>query len=121
MFSHIMIGATDIEASKTFYDAVLGVLGHPAAVQDPKGRYFYVTGAGILAITKPIDGKAATHANGNTIGFAAANPEAVDAWHAAGMANGGTTCEDPPGLRQNGMYVAYLRDPSGHKLCAVHR
>lgn len=121
MFSHIMIGATDLEASKKFYDAVLGTLGLPQAVQDPKGRYFYVTETGILAITTPIDGQPATHANGGTIGFAAATPEAVDAWHAAGLANGGSTCEDPPGKRQNGMYVAYLRDPSGNKVCAVNR
>ncbi len=109
MFSHIMIGANDVEASRTFYNAVLGALGHPPAVQDPKGRYFYVTES------------AATHANGGTIGFAAANPEAVDAWHAAGLENGGDACEDPPGMRQNGMYVAYLRDPSGNKICALHR
>ncbi|WP_176594377.1 VOC family protein [Sphingobium sp. EM0848] len=121
MFSHIMIGANDIEASKKFYDAALGALGHGPAVQDPKGRYFYVTEAGILALTKPIDGQPATHANGGTIGFAATSPEAVDAWHAAGVANGGTACEDPPGLRQNGMYVAYLRDPSGNKICALKR
>ena len=121
MFSHIMIGANDLEASKKFYDAALGALGLPAAVQDPKGRYFYVTEAGIFALTTPIDGKPATHANGGTIGFAAASPEAVDAWHAAGVANGGKTCEDPPGTRQNGMYVAYLRDPSGNKVCALKR
>ena len=121
MFSHIMIGANDVEASRTFYNAVLGALGHPPAVQDPKGRYFYVTESGIFAITRPIDGQAATHANGGTIGFAAANPEAVDAWHAAGLENGGDACEDPPGMRQNGMYVAYLRAPSGNKICALHR
>ena len=121
MFSHIMMGANDVEASRTFYNAVLGALGHPPAVQDPKGRYFYVTESGIFAITRPIDGQAATHANGGTIGFAAANPEAVDAWHAAGLENGGDACEGPPGMRQNGMYVAYLRDPSGNKICALHR
>lgn len=121
MFSHIMIGANDVEASRKFYDAALGALGLPAAVADPKGRYFYVTESGIFAITKPIDGEAATHANGGTIGFAAASPEAADAWYAAGLANGGTACEDPPGIRQNGMYLAYLRDPSGNKVCALHR
>lgn len=121
MFSHIMIGAQNLDASKKFYDAVLGALGHGPAVQDPKGRYFYVTETGILALTTPIDGNAATYANGGTIGFAANNREAVDAWHAAGIANGGAVCEDPPGMRDNGMYVAYLRDPSGHKLCALFR
>lgn len=120
MFHHVMIGANDVEASRKFYDAVLGALGHAPGTQDPKGRYFYVSNGNILAITKPIDGKAATHANGGTIGFNAASPEDVDAWHATGLAHGGTTCEDPPGRRANGMYVAYLRDPAGNKICAVN-
>jgi catechol 2,3-dioxygenase-like lactoylglutathione lyase family enzyme len=121
MFSHVMIGANDIEASKKFYDAVLGTLGVPAAVMDPKGRYFYLTPTNIFALTKPRNGEAATFANGGTIGFTASSPEAVHAWHEAGLANGGTECEDPPGNRDNGMYVAYLRDPSGNKVCAVKR
>lgn len=121
MFSHVMVGANDLQASKTFYDAILGALGYGPAVLDPKGRYFWITGSGIFGITTPINGEAATLANGGTIGFAAATPELVDAWHAAGVANGGTTCEDPPGDRHSGMYAGYLRDPSGNKLCAVRR
>jgi catechol 2,3-dioxygenase-like lactoylglutathione lyase family enzyme len=121
MFSHIMIGANDVEASRTFYDAILAVLGQAPGVADPRGRYFYVGPTGILAITRPIDGHAATHANGSTIGFRAETTEQVDAWHAAGLANGGSPCEDPPGPRHSGMYAAYLRDPSGNKICAVHR
>jgi catechol 2,3-dioxygenase-like lactoylglutathione lyase family enzyme len=122
MFSHIMVGANDVQASKKFYDAVLGALGHPAGTLDPKGRCFYMTPTGIFALTTPIDGKPATHGNGTTIGFAAASPAAVNAWHAAGIANGGTTCEDPPGERPgSGLYLAYLRDPSGNKICALHR
>ena len=122
MFSHIMIGANDLEASKKFYDAVLGALGHKPGTMDPKGRCFYRTATGVFALTKPIDGEPATHGNGSTIGFAASSPEAADAWHAAGIANGGTTCEDPPGVREgSGLYLAYLRDPSGNKICALHR
>lgn len=122
MFSHIMIGANDVQASKTFYDAVLGALGHGAGVMDPKGRCFYFTPAGIFALTPPIDGEPATGGNGSTIGFAAETPAAADAWHAAGIANGGVTCEDPPGERAGtGLYLAYLRDPSGNKICALHR
>jgi catechol 2,3-dioxygenase-like lactoylglutathione lyase family enzyme len=122
MFSHIMVGATDVQASKKFYDAVLGALGHKPGVMDPKGRCFYMTPTGIFAITPPIDGKPATAGNGSTIGFAAASPAEADAWHAAGVANGGTTCEDPPGERAgSGLYLAYLRDPSGNKICALHR
>jgi len=124
MFSHIMVGANDVQKAKVFYDAVLGALGCSAGVMDPKGRCFYRTANNIFAITAPIDGEPATHGNGSTTGFAAATPAAADAWHAAGIANGGTTCEDPPGVREGAagkLYLAYLRDPSGNKICALHR
>jgi catechol 2,3-dioxygenase-like lactoylglutathione lyase family enzyme len=124
MFSHIMIGANNIEESKAFYDAILGALGHGPGVIDDKGRCFYMTETGIFALSVPIDGNPACHGNGSTIGFAAANPEAADAWHAAGLANGGTTCEEPPGVRSGdlgNLYLAYLRDPAGNKLCALCR
>jgi catechol 2,3-dioxygenase-like lactoylglutathione lyase family enzyme len=124
MFSHIMVGADDVEKSKTFYDAILGALGHEPGVFDDKGRCFYFTPTGIFAITQPINGEPASPGNGSTIGFAAADPAAADAWHAAGLANGGSSCEDPPGAREGAagkLYLAYLRDPSGNKLCALHR
>lgn len=122
MFSHVMLGANDIEAAKTFYDAVLGALGHKPGTVDDHGRCFYRTKTGIFGLSRPIDGEAATHANGGTIGFAAASPAEADAWHAAGLANGGVTCEDPPGARggAKGMYLGYLRDPSGNKICVLH-
>jgi catechol 2,3-dioxygenase-like lactoylglutathione lyase family enzyme len=124
MFSHVMIGADNVEESKQFYDAILGALGHGPGVMDDQGRCFYFTDTGIFAITQPIDGQPATHGNGSTVGFATASPELADAWHAAGVANGGTTCEEPPGVREGGigkLYLAYLRDPAGNKLCALHR
>jgi catechol 2,3-dioxygenase-like lactoylglutathione lyase family enzyme len=124
MFSHVMVGANNLDASRKFYDAVLGALGIPAGVTDEKGRLFYLSPTGVFAVTKPINGAPATAANGGTVGFTVADPAHVDAWHAAGVANGGTTCEDPPGVRESGlgkMYLAYLRDPSGNKLCALHR
>jgi catechol 2,3-dioxygenase-like lactoylglutathione lyase family enzyme len=124
MFSHIMVGANDIAASKKFYDATLGALGIGPGTQDDKGRVFYITPTGIFAITKPIDGAKAGAGNGSTIGFAAASPEKAKAWHAAGVANGGSSIEDPPGVRESGMgplFLAYLRDPAGNKICALHR
>lgn len=123
MFSHVMLGANDVQKSKAFYDAVLGALGHGPGVIDDKGRCFYFTASGIFALTKPIDGKPATRGNGSTVGFAAASPEQADAWHKAGLANGGTAVEDPPGVREGGLklYLAYLLDPSGNKICALHR
>ena len=123
MFSHVMVGTNDLEASRKFYDALLGTLGIKPGVAN-KNRYFYRSPGGLFGITTPINGEPASHANGGTIGFAAATPELADAFHAAGIANGGTTCEDPPGWRDNGatkLYLAYLRDPDGNKLCALHR
>ncbi|MCJ8159348.1 VOC family protein [Sphingomonas sp. LaA6.9] len=124
MFSHVMLGANDTEKSKVFYDAVLGALGARPGRMDDKGRVFYMHNGGLFMLTRPINGEAACHANGGTIGFAAASPEQADAWHAAGIANGGTSCEDPPGMREGDfgkLYLAYLRDPAGNKICAMHR
>ena len=118
MFSHVMVGVSDIEASKKFYDAVLGTLGIGPGV-DNDGRYFYISPKGVFAITIPIDGQPATHGNGSTVGFAVESEEQGDAFHAAGLENGGTAIEDPPGRRENGMYLAYLRDPDGNKICAL--
>lgn len=124
MFSHIMIGANDINESKKFYDAVLGAMGHAPGVIDPKGRCFYRTDGGTFSLSVPIDGQPASHGNGSTIGFAAEDTATADAWHAAGIANGGTDCEDPPGVRAGtigSLYLAYLRDPAGNKICALSR
>ncbi len=124
MFSHIMVGANDVSASQKFYDAILGTLGVPPGRADDKGRVFYKTKTGVFAISKPINGEPACGANGGTIGFAVDSPEIGDAWHAAGVANGGTTCEDSPGIREGAlgkMYLAYLRDPAGNKICALKR
>jgi catechol 2,3-dioxygenase-like lactoylglutathione lyase family enzyme len=124
MFSHIMVGAKDIAASQKFYDATFEALGIPAGKADPKGRVFYRTKTGVFAISMPIDGAPATHANGGTIGFACDSAEKAAAWHAAGLANGGTTCEEAPGWREGPfgkLYLAYLRDPAGNKICALHR
>ncbi|HZZ34826.1 MAG TPA: VOC family protein [Caulobacteraceae bacterium] len=123
MFSHIMIGTNDLDRAKGFYDAVLGAIGVAPAMVD-RHRIFYRTPTGVFSVSLPIDGKPATSANGGTIGFACATPEQADAWHAAGVANGGTSIEDPPGVREGGMgkmYLAYLRDPDGNKICALHR
>ncbi len=120
MFNHIMIGTNDMARSKAFYDAVIGAMGGSPGVQDPKGRLIYAHRGGRLMISEPIDGKPACGANGGTIGFSVASTEEGDAWHKAGVDHGGTAIEDPPGMRGS-VYLAYLRDPDGNKLCAVHR
>jgi catechol 2,3-dioxygenase-like lactoylglutathione lyase family enzyme len=106
MFSHVMIGTNDLEKAKSFYDALLGTLGVPPARVD-RHRIFYRTPTGVFSVSKPIDGKPATSANGGTIGFAASSAEQAEAWHAAGIANGGKTCEDPPGVRDGAMGKIY--------------
>ncbi len=124
MFSHNMVGTNDLAASKAFYDAVFTAVGGPEGVVDEAGnRVTYAHKDGVFIAIKPINGEPATVANGNTIGFVMDSPEQCDAWHAAGAAAGGTAIEDPPGPRDfEGMklYLAYLRDPTGHKLCALH-
>ena len=121
MFSHIMIGSNDIARSKKFYDALFTALGAQAATPDARGRLAYSHNGGRFMVTSPIDGKAANSANGGTIGFSMSSAEQAKAWHDAGCANGGTSVEDPPGVRANGAYLAYLRDPDGHKLVGVAR
>lgn len=124
MFSHVMIGSNDIARSKKFYDAVFTAIGGKPGSQDAKGRLVYAHNGSVFLVTKPIDGKPATHANGGTIGFTVTGPEQANAWHKAGIDNGGKAIEDPPGVRQGGsgpLYLAYLRDPDGNKLCALHR
>ena len=124
MFSHVMVGSNDIERSRKFYDALFTAIGGKPGKQDPKGRLLYMHNGGLFMVTTPIDGKSATHANGGTIGFAMESPEQANAWHQAGVANGGTAIEDPPGVRSGGaipLYLAYLRDPDGNKLCGLYR
>lgn len=123
MFSHVMFGVNDLEKSKTFYDALLGSLGIGPGIANNQ-RYFYRSPTGSFGITTPINGEPATHGNGSTLGFSMASPELADAFHAAGVANGGTTCEGPPGWREGAvgrLYLCYLRDPDGNKICGLHR
>jgi catechol 2,3-dioxygenase-like lactoylglutathione lyase family enzyme len=124
MFSHIMVGSNDIARSKKFYDAVFGAIGANPATEDARGRLAYSHNGGRFMVSKPIDGNAASGANGGTIGFAMSSTDQVDAWHKAGVAAGGTSIEDPPGIRQGAagqLYLAYLRDPDGNKLCGLYR
>ena len=122
MFSHMMVGADDLDRARNFYDALFGAVGGKPGFTDPKGRLIYMHNGGIFIVTKPIDGNPATPGNGMTVGFAMASPAEADAWHAAGVAAGGKAIEDPPGERPgSGMYLAYLRDPDGNKLCGLHR
>jgi len=118
MFTHVVLGCNDPEASAAFYDATFATLGITGG-RHPTGAYYGQPGGGMFMVNLPRDGQAATHANGGTIGFSAEDQAAVDAWYAAGLAHGGVD-EGAPGRRDMPyakLYGAYLRDPVGNKLC----
>jgi catechol 2,3-dioxygenase-like lactoylglutathione lyase family enzyme len=128
MLNHVMVGSNDIERSKRFYDAVLGVLGAGEALRNTTDaghtRLFYMHAGSTFCVSEPINGEAATFANGATIGFKCGSPEEVKAFHDVAVAQGGVSIEDPPGPRSGAMgtmHLAYVRDPDGNKLCAIHR
>ena len=124
MFSHVMVGSNDLDASRAFYDALFAIVGAKPGMTDDKGRIIYLHDGAMFMVTRPIDGQPATVGNGGTIGFACQSADQANAWHAAGVANGGTTCEDPPGVRESGngkLYLAYMRDPDGNKVCGLYR
>jgi catechol 2,3-dioxygenase-like lactoylglutathione lyase family enzyme len=123
-----MVGSNDIERSKRFYDAVLGLLGAGEPFRDKAGsghtRLFYRHAGSTFCISEPINDEPATAANGGTIGFTCSSPEQVQAFHDVAVAHGGESCENPPGPRESGMgtmHLAYVRDPDGNKLCAIYR
>lgn len=124
MFTHVMVGSNDLQRAKVFYDAVFGALGAAQGFTDPKGRLIYVHNGARFLVTTPINGEPASVSNGATVGFAMDSPEQAREWHAAGVSNGGASIEDPPGEREGmygPIYLAYLRDPDGNKLCALFR
>ena len=123
MFSHMMVGSNDIARSKRFYDALAPAWGGGGGRGARRGRLMYLHDGGVFMVSAPINGEPATHGNGSTVGFTM-TPEQADAWQRAGVENGGTAIEDAPGVREMGpmkLYLAYLRDPDGNKLCAFHR
>lgn len=118
VYTHVAVSAADLDASKKFYDATLGALGVSNLGPFGDRAFLYGKDKPAFLIMKPLNGEAATHANGGTIGFTAAQKAQVDAFHAAGLANGGS-CEGAPGPRAlPNSYAAYLRDPVGNKICA---
>ncbi|MEO0815703.1 MAG: VOC family protein [Pseudomonadota bacterium] len=126
MFTHVHLGSNDVDRAKAFYDALFDVLGGTKSWKDTdRNRWFWLKGDQFLVVGEPLDKEAAAPGNGLTIGFSVERPEQGDAWHAAGLANGGSECVGPPGIKQQPsgakVYLAYLRDPDGNKLCALHR
>jgi catechol 2,3-dioxygenase-like lactoylglutathione lyase family enzyme len=119
MYSHVMVGTNDPDKARAFYDATFGALGI-SGQHTERGAFYGSPESGMFGVVIPRNEEAATYANGGTIGLKAADRAAVDAWYAAGMANGGAD-EGAPGERPYGdppVYGAYMRDPDGNKLCA---
>ncbi len=128
MMNHVMIGSNDIKRSEAFYNAVLGVLGAGSPMENinetGQTRLFYRHNGSTFCLTQPINGEPTTVANGSTIGFACESLEQVKEFHAAALANGGTSVEEPPGPREGKLGVlnlCYFLDPDGHKICGIHR
>ncbi|PLW81251.1 glyoxalase [Kineobactrum sediminis] len=127
MLNHVMIGSGNIEKSKSFYNAVLGVLGAGAPMEHKNDtgntRLFYIHDGSTFSVSEPINGEPVTTANGSTIGFLCKSPEQVKELHDVAVANGGTSVEDPPGPRESTMgvmHLCYFLDPDGHKICGIH-
>lgn len=118
---YVTIGAQDSEKSGKFYDTVLGAVGYARAFSDggwigygPKG-----SDQQDVFVCPPFDGKPATGGNGSMLAFKAGSKAEVDAAHKAGLGAGGKD-EGAPGNRpadKEGWYGAYLRDPTGNKVC----
>ena len=124
MYPHVMVGSNDLPRSRKFYDALFAAVGRTPTIEDENGRLIYVHKNMMFLVTKPIDGEPARCGNGNTIGFGMDDPVQANAWHKAGVNHGGTSIEDPPGIRGSvigDLYSAYLRDTNGNKLCALYQ
>ena len=124
MFSHVVVGSNDIDRSKRFYDALFSAIGGRPGQFDDAGRLCYRHEGSLFMVARPINGEAATYANGGTVGFSLKSVDEVNSWHRAGCETGGRSCEDAPGIRTTKagpLFLAYLRDPDGNKLCALHR
>ena len=125
---HTMVGSNDIERSERFYNSVLGVVGVREASLNKAGsghtRLFYASPGGTnFIVSQPINDKPASVGNGSTVAFSCASPEQVQEFHDVAVAHGGVSVEDPPGPRDSAfgtIHLAYVRDPDGNKLCAIH-
>lgn len=123
MISHVTIGTDDMKRAKAFYQAVMEPLGHKLVLD---GRGYVAFGEAedrppLLFVLRPYDGRPAACGNGWHCAFLAPSRAAVDAFHAAALANGGSD-EGAPGLRPHyseTYYGAYVRDPDGNKIQAV--
>jgi catechol 2,3-dioxygenase-like lactoylglutathione lyase family enzyme len=129
MVLYVTVGTADLARAERFYDAVFAVLGYgrspgaDAAAGWAGWGPSYDDGVSFW-VCSPFDGRAPAPGNGAMTAFRAASEAEVDGFHAAAIANGGSS-EGGPGTRpyyEPSFYVAYVRDPDGNKLaCVYHR
>lgn len=120
MIHHVSIGSSDLEQSKRFYEAVIPLLGY-RLMEESEQALDYGAGDIAFSIERPLNGKPATSGNGTHIAFKARDRATVDAFHRAGLANGGSDA-GAPGVRPEydaNYYGAFLFDPDGNKIEAV--
>lgn len=120
MILNVTLGSNDLIRSRAFYDPVLATLGIALLREDEFELGYGPPGAAdpALWITQPFDRQPATHGNGTMLALTAPTRAAVDAFHRAGLASGGSD-EGEPGPRYENFYCCYIRDPDGNKLSAV--
>ena len=121
MLGYITIGTNDPDTSGKFYDAFFGEIGAERKFRDGDWIGYGERGSDAHAVyvCPPFDKKPATFGNGSMIGFKAKTKAEVDGAYKAALANGGTD-EGKPGPRpadSTTFYGAYLRDPTGNKIC----
>lgn len=121
MIDHISIAVRDLEASAAFYAAALAPLELTRLVDRPAmigfGKRYPELWLNARPAMAPLPADVGAH-----VALRAPNPEAVTAFHSAALASGGT-CDGPPGPRQAAMttyFGAFVRDPDGNRLEAVH-
>jgi predicted lactoylglutathione lyase len=119
MIINLCFGTRDLAKGAAFYDAIAAEIGLTRYMETEKAIGWRNPAMGIgLAITLPFDGNQATVGNGTMASIGARDATQVDKIHSIALANGGSD-EGAPGLRPNGFYAAYFRDPDGNKLNAV--
>lgn len=119
MIDHIGFEVLDLPRSGRFYDAVLYALGARRMLESEHAIAYGVNAPEVWIVVR---GRTPAPGYGH-VALAASGKAAVDAAHAAGLANGGSD-DGAPGLRpQYGprYYAGYLRDPDGLRVEVVSR
>ncbi|MCR9135841.1 MAG: VOC family protein [Alphaproteobacteria bacterium] len=120
MISYLMLGTNDLNRSGAFYDQLLGEMGAKRAYSaDTYIAWGFGKGKTLLSVTRPYDGQPAAPGNGVMVALSVDGPKEVDRLYALALELGARD-EGKPGMRGNGFYAGYFRDPDGNKLNFFH-